>query len=78
MKIIAHWNEPDFEAMNVGGKARGVGCVGILGIVSIVWGLRFLKSPKNGKPFEALSGVWTIALYVMLGIVPMLLRKFMW
>ncbi len=40
-------------------------------ILSIGFAISFLKSPRNGKPFEILSGVWTLCLYLMLGVVPM-------
>jgi len=39
---------------------------------SFIFALRFLKSPRSGKPFEILSGVWTLGLYLMLGVVPMI------
>ncbi len=49
----------------------------ILGLVlamSISVGIRFIENPKSGKAFELISGIWTLCLYLMLGIVPMLWR----
>jgi 4-hydroxybenzoate polyprenyltransferase len=39
-------------------------------------GLSFVRSPApgSGKRFEALSGVWTLAMYVCVGILPLALR----
>ena len=37
MKIIAHWNEPDFEMMNVGGKARALGVLSRSGFNVPAW-----------------------------------------
>lgn len=48
--------------------------LGGLFIASLVVGLRFLRSPKSGKAFEALAGVWTLCLYLSLGVVPMIWR----
>ena len=37
--------------------------------VWVSWG--FLRKPQNGKPFETLSGLWTLCLYLFLGILPL-------
>jgi hypothetical protein len=50
--------------------------MGLLLAAAIGLGLFFLRSSRNGKPFETLSGVWTLGLYLMLGVVPMLGRIF--
>ena len=34
----------------------------------------YLKGSLSGKKFEAVSAVWTLALYLMLGLVPLWLR----
>ncbi len=47
----------------------------ILGLVlaaAAFRGLRFLRQPRSGKAFEALSGIWTLCLYLMLGVIPLL------
>lgn len=43
----------------------------VLLISSVAVGLRFLSTPKNGKVFEILSGLWTLCLYLILGIIPL-------
>lgn len=48
--------------------------LGTLLVVAAVIGVRFVGSPRNGKPFEILSGLWTLCLYLMLGAVPMVGR----
>jgi len=52
----------------------------VLGSVLILatWAaLRFRKqsSSSNAKVFEKISGVWTLALYLMLGLIPMLVQN---
>ena len=37
-------------------------------------GVRFLRSPKSGKPFELVSGIWTVCLYLFLGVIPLVWR----
>lgn len=45
------------------------------GLVVSAWaGARYYKRGLKGKWIEAASGVWTLLLYGMLGVVPMLLR----
>lgn len=44
-------------------------------LCSCLFGFRFLKSPQSGKVFEAMSGVWTLCLYLMLGVVPMVVAR---
>jgi 4-hydroxybenzoate polyprenyltransferase len=44
----------------------------LLLIVAVLIGSKFLRQPKTGKPFELLSGIWTLVLYLSLGVVPML------
>jgi len=40
--------------------------------VSLVLGFGYLRKGMKGKWIEAMSGVWTLVLYGMLGVVPML------
>jgi hypothetical protein len=42
--------------------------------VSLVLGFGYLRKGMKGKWIEAMSGVWTLVLYGMLGVVPMLTR----
>jgi 4-hydroxybenzoate polyprenyltransferase len=52
---------------------------GTLGVAFIVAGaiaVRFLGRPASGKPFEIVAGLWTLALYVVLGVVPVMVRAF--
>jgi 4-hydroxybenzoate polyprenyltransferase len=55
--------------------------VGVLGalLLGAVWGVRrFVANPLagSGKRFELLSGLWTLALYLSLGLFPLLWRNF--
>ena len=44
--------------------------------VAVIAAAGFLREPKpgSGKRFEMLAGVWTLALYLSLGLVPLALR----
>ena len=44
-----------------------------MGVVSLVIGHRYVASGLKGKWIEVMAGVWTLMLYAMLGVVPMLL-----
>lgn len=46
---------------------------GTLLILAAVVGIRFLRSPRpgGGKRFELLAGIWTLVLYLSLGIIPL-------
>lgn len=48
--------------------------LGLLVVVAVGVGVRFLAKPKSGKAFEVISGIWTLCLYLILGIVPLLWR----
>jgi len=52
--------------------------LGLCFVVAVVCGIRFLKhqNPKSGKGFEILAGIWTLVLYLVLGVVPLLIRSF--
>ncbi|HUF62334.1 MAG TPA: UbiA family prenyltransferase [Verrucomicrobiales bacterium] len=51
--------------------AIGLGAMLALAIVVI---LRYLRCALSGKSIEAVSGVWTLALYLLLGLVPLWLH----
>ena len=46
--------------------------LGFLVIITMIKAFRFIKISKNGKIFEILSGVWILAVYLMLGIIPLI------
>lgn len=50
--------------------------LGAILAISLACGAAFLRDPKSGKIFESLSGIWTLALYLSLGAVPMAWRVF--
>jgi 4-hydroxybenzoate polyprenyltransferase len=61
------------------GFALPVACVLGLLLVGAAWSARrFLANPLagSGKRFELLSGIWTLALYLCLGLFPLLWRNF--
>jgi hypothetical protein len=43
---------------------------------ALVSGFRFLKTttPGAGRRLELLSGVWTLAMYLIVGVVPLAVR----
>lgn len=48
----------------------------ILVALATITGLAFLKNPtpKGGKKIELASGLWTLALYLALGLIPLFIR----
>jgi 4-hydroxybenzoate polyprenyltransferase len=53
--------------------AAGTGMIFLLGLAA---GANFLRSPRpgNGRRFELLAGIWTLVLYLSLGIIPLTWR----
>ena len=51
---------------------------GFVFVTSTALGVRFLRDPKpgSGKRFEALAGIWTLVLYLSLGVIPLAWRFF--
>ena len=45
--------------------------LGIFLAVSAFIGSRFVGNPRTGKSFELLSGLWTLCLYLLLGVIPL-------
>ncbi len=52
--------------------------LGLLLVAATSLALRFLREPKvrGGRWFEAMSGIWSLLMYLSLGAVPLLLRLF--
>lgn len=52
--------------------------VGTILVIAVIAGVHFLRSqrPGSGKRFELLAGVWTLVLYLSLGIIPMTWKWF--
>ena len=46
--------------------------LGLLVIITVIKSFGFIKKSKNGKIFEIISGVWILAVYLMLGIIPLI------
>jgi 4-hydroxybenzoate polyprenyltransferase len=67
-----------FAAVNIHFAWPVVITTTILLIAAASAGTRFLRSPKagTGKRFELISALWTLALYLSLGLVPLCLRIF--
>jgi 4-hydroxybenzoate polyprenyltransferase len=53
-----------------------VGCLGLLLLLATALGSAFLSRPSQGagKRIEAMSGVWSLLLYLSLGVVPLVMR----
>jgi 4-hydroxybenzoate polyprenyltransferase len=54
-----------------------LGILGVLALVAAVESARFLQAmrPGQGKRLETLSGIWTIAMYLGVGVVPLVLAR---
>ena len=57
--------------------AAGVAVFGLLVVAALIVGISFLRAPaaKRAKLVELTSGVWTICMYVGLGIAPFFIRS---
>jgi 4-hydroxybenzoate polyprenyltransferase len=62
------------RAVGVQAEVTAAGTVAVGALVA--YGLRFLRDPQpgGGKVFEVLSGVWTLAMYLSVGVLPLVLR----
>ena len=47
-----------------------------LGLVTAAWLIGRYRRGLSGKKLEAFAGMWTLALYLVLGAVPLILRSF--
>lgn len=58
----------------VGGITTGVAVVAVM--LAALLGARFLQRPVpgSGKPFELFAGVWTLCMYLSVGILPLVLK----
>jgi len=45
-------------------------------IFALIETLRFRSTSRSGKKIEVLSGIWTLVLYLMLGLVPLIIKGF--
>ena len=57
----------------VGATMIVAGILGLVFLIALIEGSRFLaaKRPNQGKRLETLAGIWTIAMYLGVGVVPM-------
>jgi 4-hydroxybenzoate polyprenyltransferase len=49
--------------------------LGLLALAAVTVARGFLRVPRAGKRFETLSGLWTLGLYAMLGLVPFVVGR---
>ena len=63
-------------ALRIGFAWPVVAAMGTVFLAGLAAGFRFLKQerPGSGKRFELLAGLWTLVLYLSLGLVPLLWR----
>ncbi|HUQ82208.1 MAG TPA: UbiA family prenyltransferase [Gemmatimonadaceae bacterium] len=61
-----------FAAHAVGATMIVAAILGLIFLVALIEGSRFLaaKRPNQGKRLETLAGIWTIAMYLGVGVVP--------
>ena len=50
------------------------GAVALAALLAFAPGFLRQPAPGSGKRFETLSGVWTLAMYLSVGILPLALR----
>lgn len=62
-----------FAAAHVGAVRPVLGTLGLLAVVAVFLGARLVRAPEagHGKGLEVLAGLWTIAMYVTIGLVPL-------
>jgi len=63
-------------SLQIGTPVATVSYVVLMFGVSLAVGLGFLKQPRpgRGKQFQLLSGLWTVGIYLVVGVVPWLLN----
>jgi hypothetical protein len=63
-------------AREIGAMRVVVAVLGVIGVLSVIEGVRLVLSPQpgRGKRVEILSGLWTIAMYLSVGVIPLLIR----
>jgi len=49
--------------------------LGLVLLLAFIVTMRYLRGNLSGKKIEAVSGVWTLALYLLLGLVPLWLHS---
>jgi 4-hydroxybenzoate polyprenyltransferase len=62
-------------ASRIGFTIPLVSALGFLLILSSALAYRFTRQNLHGKKIEAITGVWTLALYLMLGLIPLCLKS---
>ena len=62
-------------AAGIGFAIPLVSTLGVLLMVSSALAFRFSRQHIHGKKIEAITGVWTLVLYLMLGLVPLFLHS---
>ena len=52
------------------------GATGVVLLIGVIAGIRFLRDPRpgSGKRFELIAGLWTLVLYLSLGLIPLAWR----
>jgi 4-hydroxybenzoate polyprenyltransferase len=63
-------------AREVGSARMALGVLGTIWVAALVAGSVFVSTPTRGRArwIEPLAGIWTLAMYTVVGIVPVLLR----
>jgi 4-hydroxybenzoate polyprenyltransferase len=62
-------------AARIGFVVPVVGSLGLVLLVSILLMFPYIRGKLSGKHIESLSGLWTLVLYLSLGLVPLWLRQ---
>jgi 4-hydroxybenzoate polyprenyltransferase len=74
--IVATATFAALAAREIGAMRIVLAILGVIGVLSVIEGVRLVASPQpgRGKRLEILSGLWTIAMYLSVGVIPLLLR----
>lgn len=62
-------------ASRIGFTVPLVATLGILLVISSALAFQFTRQKIHGKKIEAITGVWTLALYLLLGLIPLCLNS---
>ena len=80
LALLATAGAAILAAGNIRFRAPVAAVLGVVLLAALAAGIHFLRAPttRHAKPFEILSGLWTLAMYLDLGAVPLALNSLGW
>ncbi len=73
--ILATWICAVIAAARIDFIAPVAAALGVVAIPAVIAAFSYARGSLPGKRIEAVSGIWTLVLYLMLGLVPLWLRN---